>query len=165
MNQLYAEAGVKRKDTAATMAIRVLMFLGVIVGVIGILLNPIVRYIGFALIAVIFIMFPKLNVEYEYVYVDGQLDFDKILGKAKRKHILRIDFDEVEIMAPLNSHSLDSYTYVKCEQKDFTSRSKDAKPYVIVATKDNKKLMILFEPNEKMIGMIKQKSPRKLSQS
>ena len=165
MNQLYAETGVKRKDTAATMAIRVLMFIGIIVGVVALLVDPILRYVGVALIAFIVFMFPKLNIEYEYVFVDGQLDFDKILGNAKRRHILRIDLEEVEIIAPLESHSLDSYTYIQCEKKDFTSRSKDAKPYVIVVTKENKKLKILFEPSEKMISMMKKKSPRKVSVS
>ncbi|MBH1939444.1 hypothetical protein I5677_00890 [Mobilitalea sibirica] len=163
MNQLYAEAGVKRKDTTATLALRFLMFVGIIIGFIAMFLGQIFSIVGIAMVVVLFYLLPRLNVEYEYVFVDGQLDFDKIMGKAKRKQILRIDFEQVEIMAPINSHALDSYNHVQMDKKDFSSGTKESKPYVIIANVDNKKYRILFEPSEKMIGMIKQKSPRKLS--
>ena len=65
-------------------------------------------------------------------------------------------------MAPYNSHALDSYNNIQLEQKDFSSLSKDSKPYAIIVSKDNKKMKILFEPSEKMLAMIKQKSARKV---
>lgn len=162
MNQQYAEAGVKRKDSAATMGLKALMIIGVGLGLFFVMLGQLFTYVGIALFLVVFFFYPKLNVEYEYVYVDGQIDFDRITGKSKRKTMLRIDFDQVEIMAPINSHSLDSFTHVQMEKKDFSSLSKDSKPYVIIANVDNKKMKILFEPSEKMLTMIKQKSPRKV---
>ncbi len=163
MNQLYAEAGVKRKDTAATMGLRALMMIGVLVGLFLVVMGQILSYIGIAIIIAVFFLYPKLNVEYEYVFVDGQIDFDRITGKSRRKTILRIDFEQVEIMAPANSASLDSYNHIQTEKKDFSSLTKDSKPYVIIASADNKKLRIIFEPSEKMIAMMKQKSPRKIS--
>ncbi len=163
MNQLYAEAGVKRKDSAASMGLRMLIILGFIAGFILMFLGQVFSMVGVVLLVGMFYLFPKLNVEYEYVFVDGQLDFDRITGKAKRKTLLRIDFEQVEIMAPAGSHALDTYTYMKLLEKDFSSGNKDSKPYVIVANVEEKKLKILFEPNEKMLSVIKQKSPRKLA--
>ena len=163
MNQLYAEAGVKKKDTAASTGLRLLVIFGIIVGFLCLFLGQVLGIVGAVLIVGMFYVYPKLNVEYEYVFVDGQLDFDRITGKAKRKNLLRIDFEQVEIMAPMSSHSLDSYTQVKLEVKNFSSGDKESKPYVIIANVENKKLRILFEPNEKMLSMIKQKSPRKLA--
>ena len=163
MNQLYAEAGVKRKDNAVTMTLRALMIFGIIIGFFLLLLGQVFSMVGIVLIVALIYLFPRLNVEYEYVFVDGQLDFDAIKGKAKRKTLLRIDFEQVEIMAPLDSHALDSYTYVKLVVKNFSSGNKDSKPYVIIANVEDKKLKIIFEPNEKMVSMIKQKSPRKLT--
>lgn len=162
MNQLYAEAGVKRKDTTATMGLRLLMIIGMVIGFFTLFLGQILGIAGAVLLVAMFFLYPRLNVEYEYVFVDGQLDFDRISGKAKRKNMLRIDFDQVELMAPISSHALDAYTYVKCEEKNFSSCEKDSKPYVIIANVDGKKLRILFEPSEKMLSMIKQKSPRKV---
>ncbi len=162
MRQLYAEAGVKRKDTAATLGLRILMFIGVFVGLLLIMLGQLWSYIGVAFIAFVFFFYPRLSVEYEYVFVDGQLDFDRITGKAKRKTMLRIEFEQVEMMAPLNSPALDSFNHIQLEKKDFSSLSKESKPYAIIASVDNKKMKILFEPSEKMIDIIKQKNARKV---
>lgn len=163
MNQLYAETSVKKKDTAATLGLRVLMIVAMIIGFFSLFMGQILGIAGIVLIVVMFYLYPKLSVEYEYVFVDGQLDFDRITGKSKRKALLRIDFDQVEIMAPVNSHALDAYTYVQCEQKNFASGDKESRPYVIIANVESKKMKILFEPDEKMISMIKQKSPRKVT--
>lgn len=162
MNQLYAEAGVKRKDTVATMGLRLLMFLAIFISLFLILLGQLFSYIGVIIIILVFFFYPKLSVEYEYVFVDGQLDFDKITGKAKRKTMLRIDFDQVEMMAPFDSPALDSYNNIQLEKKDFSSLSKDSKPYAIIASAGSNKMKILFEPSEKMLNMIKQKNSRKV---
>jgi hypothetical protein len=157
MNQNYAEAGVKRKDTTGSIALRLLLILGIVNGVLITLLGGIISVLGIAMILFIIYFFPRLNVEYEYIFVDGQMDFDRISGKTKRKTLLRIDFDQVEIVAPKNSHALDAYANIQSEKKDFSSRDKNREPYVIILSREGKKLEILFEPNEKMIATMKQK--------
>jgi hypothetical protein len=164
MNELYAEAGVKRKETFGTYALRFLLIFVAILSFLLASLNTIMLIIGTVLIIIIVFMFPRLNVEYEYVFCDGQLDFDKIMGNAKRKTALKIDFEQVEIMAPLGSHELDAYSQGNIIIKDFTSKRKEAKPYAIIYKNADKKLKILFEPNEKMLSCIKVKNPRKLIQ-
>ncbi len=164
MNELYAEAGVKRKETAGTYALRFLLIFVAIVAFLLTFQNSILLFVSAILIVAIVYIFPRLSVEYEYVFCDGQLDFDKIMGNAKRKTALKIDFDKVEIMAPEGSHALDGYTHVKTVVKDFSSRNKDVKPYVIIMREGEMATRILFEPSEKMINCIKLKSPRKLSQ-
>lgn len=144
------------------MALRVLIVLGIVLGIFFMLTGGFLSIAGIVLVLVLGFMFPRLNVDYEYIYVDGQLDFDKIIAKSKRKTMLRIDFEQVEVMAPANSHALDGYTHTQIEKKDFSSGAKDSKPYVIIVNQNEKKLKILFEPSEKMIEMIKQKSPRKV---
>ena len=164
MNELYAEAGVKRKETAGTYALRFLLIFVAIAAFLLTFQNSILLFVSAILIVAIVYIFPRLSVEYEYVFCDGQLDFDKIMGNAKRKTALKIDFDKVEIMAPEGSHALDGYTHVKTVVKDFSSRNKDVKPYVIVVREGEITTKILFEPSEKMINCIKLKNPRKLSQ-
>lgn len=164
MNQLYAEAGVKRKETAKSMILRTLLVFGIIVGGLLMFTGGLFGILGIIIVVAMVFLFPRLNVEYEYVFVDGQIDFDRISGKSKRKTLLRIDMEQVDIIAPDGSHSLDSYNHIQCERKDFSSGDKNAKPYIIIATKENKKFRIAFEPTEKMLSMIKQKNPRKLAQ-
>lgn len=164
MNQLYAETGVKRKETMTSIALRTLLVVGIIVGIGLMLLGGLFGILGIVIAVIMIFLFPKLNIEYEYVYVDGQIDFDRISGKSKRKTALRIDMEQVDIIAPEGSHALDGFTYVQYEKKDFSSGDKNSKPYIIIASKENKKYRIAFEPNEKMLAAIKQKSPRKIAQ-
>jgi hypothetical protein len=163
MNQQYAEAGVKRKDTAASMGLRVLMIAGIFISLFLLVRGQLWSYVGAVIIILVFIFYPRLSVEYEYIFIDGQLDFDKITGKSRRKTMLRIDFDQVEIMAPYKSSALDSYKNIQLEKKDFSSLDKASKPYVIIASAGNKKMKIIFEPNEKMLALIKQKNSRKVT--
>ena len=164
MNQLYAEAGTKRKDNGKILGLRALLILGVAIGVILMLLGGAFGIAGVVLVVAMIYFFPKLNVEYEYVFVDGQIDFDRITGKAKRKTLLRIDMEQTEIIAPQGSHALDGYTYTQLINKDFSSGDKNVKPYIIIASVEDKKYRIAFEPSEKMLAMMKQKSPRKIAQ-
>lgn len=162
MNELYAEAGVKRVETPKTYAIRALLILIAVIAFLFSIQSTIMLFIAAIIIVAVVYTLPKLKVEYEYVYCDGQLDFDKIMGNSKRKTAMTIDFSQVEIMAPQGSHSLDGYTYVKSETKDYSSLRKDVKPYVIVVSQGEKITKILFEPNTNMINCIKTKYPRKV---
>lgn len=164
MNHLYAEASVKRKGDMKLSMYKGLMILGIVIGGFILMFGGSFGVIGAGIIAVIIFLFPRLNIEYEYVFVDGQIDFDRISGGAKRKTMLRVDMDQSEIIAPVGSHSLDSFNNLKCITKDFSSRQPGAKPYVILATVKNEKYRIIFEPTEKMLGMMRQKSPRKVIQ-
>lgn len=164
MNQLYAEVGVKRKETAATMLLRVLMIFGIIVGVLLLFLGSFFTFIGVAIALVMLFLLPKLNVEYEYIFVDGEIDFDRITSKSKRKTMLSIDMEQIEIVAKIGSHALDSYNNGQYIVKDFSSRATNSKPHIIIANVEEKRYKIAFEPNEKFLSSMKQKSPRKISQ-
>ena len=164
MNQLYAETAVKRKSDAKSTTLRTLMIIGVVIGAFLVMMGSYLSIAGIVIIAAIIYLFPNLNVEYEYVFVDGQIDFDRITGKSKRRTVLRVDMEQVEIIAPSGSHALDGYMNTQSEKRDFSSGDRNIKPYIIVANLEDKKYLIAFEPSEKMLTMIKQKSPRKLAQ-
>lgn len=162
MNESYAEAGCKRKDTIGTYLIRVgLIFLAIVLFLLT-FQSQILMFLGAIVIVAIFYIFPRLSIEYEYVFCDGQLDFDRISGGQKRKTMKRIDFEQVEICAPLKSHALDGYTYNDLKVVDFSSKSKDAKLYAIIVRDKGVVTKIIFEPSQTMLDCIRQKAPRKV---
>ncbi|MDF2472508.1 MAG: hypothetical protein K0R21_290 [Anaerocolumna sp.] len=163
MNEIYAEAGVKKEKSASVVTIRLIMLFIVVISVALSFINTIALMVAVIFIALTIYFYPKLNVEYEYIYCDGQLDFDKIMGNSRRKTIVRIDFEQVDIMAPEGSHALDNYNNVKTV-KDFSSGRKDAKRYVIIAKGEADKIRIIFEPNTNMINCIKTKNHRKVNE-
>lgn len=166
MNESYAEAGVKREKTASTYFAKFgIIFAIVFVFVVGgMFLGSIATFIACIGIVLCIFLFPRFNVEYEYIYCDGQLDFDRITGNSKRKNVLRIDFEKVDMVAPVKSHALDNYKNMQVTEKDFTSKNPDAKVYAIICHGEKGNMRILFEPNDKMVACIKQKTPRKISE-
>lgn len=164
MNESYAEAAVKKKKTIGSYLIQAgMIFLIVFLLFFG---TPIFGLFAVPLASVVMVLciiiFPRLNIEYEYIFCDGQLDFDKIMGGAKRKTALRIDFEKVEIMALATSHALDPYkNNPQVKVKNFTSLEPNRRVYAVIVREEGL-LQILFEPNEKMLEAIKQKTPRKL---
>ena len=158
---------MKKRVTATDTLIKVVAIVVIAVAVLyGFLFNKmLITLLGVVGAFVAYTMLPRLNVMYEYVFCDGQLDFDKIMAGEKRKHMYRLDFEQVLIMAPVNSHALDSYKNNNTAAKlDFTSLEKDRKVYCIVVSTGQQMTLVYFEPNEKMVSYIKQKAPRKVSE-
>ena len=96
----------------------------------------------------------------EYVYCDGQIDFDQIFGGEKRKTALRIELEDADAVAPVGSEKLAGYQHLPV--KDFSSREEGARVYGI-ATRlpgSEDKVRILFEPNDRMLDMMETKCPR-----
>lgn len=164
MDGLYAEARAKKKVTMKDNLLKFLLVGGMIAFfVLGFLtFNMWFIILGLVMLLLGYFFLPKLAVEYEYVFCDGQLDFDKISGGAKRKTMLRVDFEKLVVIAPKNSHALDGYRHNGVVVKDFSSLSDDAKVYGMVVTGGEQQTMIYFEPSEKMLAAMKQKAPRKI---
>ena len=106
MNQDYVEWLVKRKDPAYAWPVRILMGIlcaAALVMALVVVWGPILLLIAGA---ATFFVFQMLSVEYEYLYVDGSLSVDKILGKARRKKVLECLKEELLMIAPSDSYVL-----------------------------------------------------------
>lgn len=163
MEQSYAETSVKQKTTAKTVVLKVLLVIGVILLMGGGFLSRMSLLILLSVAALILLIWywPRFKVEWEYVFCDGQLDFDMIMGGEKRKNILRVELENAAVIAPMESHKMDGYRHLPV--RDFSSRQADAKPYGIAIKIGEKEeqTVLLFEPSEKMIGLIQTKFPQK----
>ncbi len=165
MNELYTEAGVKKQKSAKDTLIKV----GIVIAdafllFLGVLGFSLCLFLGIAAIVATIYFMPYLNVDYEYIFCDGQFDFDKIMGGNKRRTQIKMDLDSCEVLCPATSHQLDGYTYQKLTVKDFSSGNPSAKKYALVGKeiKNNTLVKVIFEPSEKMLAFAKQKAPRKV---
>lgn len=165
MEQSYAEANAKRKNSGGTVALKIilvflviLIFLASIVAAMQFQFNLLVL-IGVAAVFALIWYWPRFRVEWEYVFCDGQLDFDMIQGGEKRKNILRVEIEEADVIAPLSSHRLDGYRHLSV--KDYSSMRNDAKIYAIATRLPNKdeKVVIYFEPTGRMVELMHKKCP------
>lgn len=165
MDGLYTESYVKKQLSAGK---QVLKFCLIVVSIV-LLLGGMYTGIGLisllgvvAIVLVFYLLIPNMKVDYECIFCDGQFDFDKIKGGEKRSHVLTIDMDNIEIIAPERSHALDGYNNRQVDKHDFSSEDPNALRYKIYGSVDGKQVCIVFEPTEKMVEFARQKSPRKV---
>ena len=121
---------------------------------------------GFFIIAAIvygaYILIRSRFIEYEYALTNNELDVDKIMGKKKRKHVLTVDFKQVEICAAVNDNNFAS------EYKNTASLTKthdfsgicDYDVYFADFNTSDGKIRILFNPNDKMKDSLRIVNPR-----
>lgn len=165
MSDLYQEILVQRKTPPVNRLIKGAMYA---VAVIGLLIG----FMGFwplfilavVMIAAIWFWAPKLEVEYEYLYVNGELDIDAIYSKQKRKRIAGYDMQELEMLAPSNSHALDSYLNKNGTKiRDFSSGEENVRTYTAVFNKEKGQEIVKVELNDVIINDIRRLAPRKVN--
>lgn len=161
MEDLFSELIVERKPRAKDAILKALLIAAlVILAAAGLLLGP-VFFIAFLVLAgVSYFLWPRFKVEYEYSYVNGQLDIAKIFSKQSRKDVAKIDATQAECIAPMGSHELDSYG-ATFKTVDYSSGDPDLRPYVIVKGGEGS-CKYLVHLDEKMLEDLRRRLPRKV---
>lgn len=160
MEQTYTEANAKKKVTAGVILLKILLVLIVVLLVFASLFQRLLLLVAIVAGAALIWYWPRFKVVWEYVYCDGQLDFDIIQGGERRKEILRIEIEDADAIAPIQSERLAGYRHLN--KRDYSSGNADAKVYGIATRlpdKAEEKVMILFEPSERMVEMMHTKCP------
>ena len=107
MSEYYSEQIVKRKTPAYKQAVKIILIAFTALFFVLGMLVPIflLPTLLFGLLTYFFIS--RLEIEYEYAFVSGELSIDKIYNKSRRKKCMEVDFDQTEIIAPLGAYQLD----------------------------------------------------------
>lgn len=164
----YTECVVKRKGgSGREILMKSLLVFGCLLCLfLAMILQGVLQILGFAILLggllFAFNLWPKFRKEYEYIFVDGQIDIDVMYSGATRKHLRRFDMDKIEIVAPVDSPSLDGYKHLNLKPSDYTSRAKDARVFAIFLKGQKQQEKILFEPDDNFLTYMKKKSPRKV---
>ena len=109
-----------------------------------------------------FFLFQTLSIEYEYLFVDGTLSIDKILGKARRKKVIECAKEDLLIVAPSDSFVLKDYETKDSKLIDCSSGEKGRKLYTFIYKKGPQHIKLLLEPNDKLIQAYRNTSPSKV---
>lgn len=131
---------------------------------LGILQMSIVFIILGALLGVAsYFVFQELDLEYEYLYVNGTLTVDKIMGKAARKKCVEVTFDQVELVAPVKSWRAGELNGRKAVVLDYTSGTQSEQTYAMFFRGAKGFTKLLFEPNDKMLEAMRFTAPSKVT--
>ena len=121
--------------------------------------------LAFAGIAVyIFFFHDKLLTEYEYTFTNGALDFAEVYNNKRRKSLGSLNVKTVDAFGKVSSGSFQRYLKTPNVKRMNWFLNREAELYYFFFSKDSNKKMIIFEPSEEMVGMIKQYIPHGIYQ-
>ena len=161
MGDVFIEVLVKRNRKATDTLMKTLLIAFVVVLFAGgILFIPLLLPLGLIVGMVEwFFILPRFDVEYEYSFVNGEIDIDVIYSKEKRKHLESIDVDTFECVAIYGSHELDRFQH-DFTVVDYSALDPERKPYVCVQAKERRLIYLQLEDKE-LKDAIKNRIPRK----
>ena len=160
MSDFYTEQLVKKKPEGKDIIIKILLVFCTVLSFFFVLLLPFLLILPVLMIVLDYFMFRRLDLEYEYLYVNGDLDIDKIMGKQKRKRVFSMNVNDMDLLAPLGAGELNQYRTGKV--LDFSSHMPNARCYVMVITKDGHQTKVIFEPEQVILDGMRMLAPRKV---
>lgn len=165
MGDIFREQLVEvRKTSAVTMKKTGIIILAVILGLVAItfggsLIGPLV-VIGLIMGASYLIK--SMNLEYEYILTNNELDIDKIMNKERRKRLLTIDIKQINVMAHIEDGMRKGEIERAQKTIDVSSGEKGSNTYVIVFNHNETLTKLIFEPNEDIKRDIYRQAPSKV---
>ena len=162
MGDTYTELLIKSNASAGAKALKVFVTILAVIAVALTILTFNVLFFTIAVIIFVILYFVNkiANVEYEYIQVNDQLDIDKIFNKISRKKAITLNLQTVEVVAPLGSHSLDSYQHLKVV--DYSARDPKQKPFVMVCMVGEEMKKVVLQLDQNMVKSLKSRMPRKV---
>lgn len=160
MGDFYTEQLVKRKKASSATLIKVLLIVLTVLSVIFVFMFPFGILGPVIMIALDVFIFRSMDVEYEYLFVNGSLDIDKIMAKSRRKNMFSMEITDLEMMAPSGSPELRPYQGLK--GTDYSSGMPGVDTYELIVVNNGEKKKIIFEPNKTVCEGMKMLAPRKV---
>ena len=162
----FGEQLVKKKTTGSDWAKRIgLSVLGLVVATLLMWLSLFTGFMVLMLFSVgtlfgLVWLLSGMSYEYEYILTNEDLDIDKIIGKRKRKRLITLKLNTAEefgIYDGTNGENAEA-TVIASDGTNINSY------YLIAKHKTHGRTMLIFSPDERMVGMILETLPYKVKQ-
>lgn len=163
MSENYIEVLVKKETTFKDTLLRSL-FIAITAGATLLALfggGILFMVVAVVLAVITYIIWLNTDIEYEYLYLDKELQVDKIMARSKRKRAATFEIDRMEILAPANSYHLDDYRKRTFKEVDYSSRRK-MQPDTRFVMIYNGEQRIILENRPELANAIKTVAPRKV---
>lgn len=160
MGDVFVEQLIKKKPTLKDTLIKCLILLaGITLCIVSFMFvfskffGPFAMLVSVGAIYFTWVFITSMNLEYEYIYTNGEIDVDRIAGKRKRKRITTVKITSFE--------SFEKYDHEKYKNNKYDVRimacTDIADPDTYCATyhgKENKSCLLVFTPNEKILASL-----------
>ncbi len=136
MSEAFKELLIKQKENKKDKLLGTVMVVAAVISAVsGLLMHPLffLGAVAFGVLSYV-VYFRKMKVEYEYTYMDRELRIDRIYNESKRKSMVVLDLNKMEILAKEDSYHLDNYKNRTVKEWDFSTGledSEDLQTYVL----------------------------------
>ena len=96
-----------------------------------------------------------ITVEYEYAYFDGEISFDRITAKSKRKHLTNVSMKSVEKIGRPGDSSIERLKVTRTRNYSSSIADKDTIFIYFKDTSTGDNVLLYFTPNQKMLDAMK----------
>ncbi|MBR1584354.1 MAG: hypothetical protein IJ662_02300 [Clostridia bacterium] len=112
------------------------------------------------LAVLIFLRRDRVRTEYEYTFTNGQMDFAQVFNNKKRKSLGTMNIRNVEACGLVSSGSFQRYINMQGIKRTNWFLNRDAELLYFYFQKDGQKRIIIIEPSQEMVEMIKKRLPQ-----
>ena len=108
----------------------------------------------------IFLFKDRLRTDYEYTFTNGILDFAAIFNNKKRKAVGSINKKNIKACGKVASGSFNRYINLPGIKRSNWFVNRDADLFYIYYEKEQEKHIVIMEPSEEMVSLIRGAVPR-----
>jgi len=170
MDHFMEEVVVKRKRGLQTLTYylsTMIMVLAAFMGLMGVqflfaqfsLFALIEVVIWIAMAVLLFLYRDRLRTEFEYTFTNGELDFAQVFNNQKRKTLGTMRVKNVEAFGPVDSNGFRKLINMPGLNRRNWFLNRDSKLYYFYYQKESVKNIIVLEPSEELVEMIRKYLP------
>ena len=122
---------------------------------VDIILNLVIGLAAGGIALLTFLNKDKIRTEYEYTFTNGQMDFAKVFNNKRRKNLGTMNVRNVEACGMVASGSFNRYINMPGIKRTNWFLNREAELFYFYFQKEDQKRIIIIEPSEEMVSMIK----------
>ncbi len=148
---VHDEKDVQGKRVAVGLVVLTLVLL-----MAGAMVSMLLFTLGIFMIPASVVMIKNRYREYEYLLVADELEIAVVKNKSRRKKLKTFTLNELQCMAPVQSHRLDSYhSNPQLKVLDFSSGNQDHEVYGMIFASQGMLQELKVEPTQGMLEEIR----------
>lgn len=156
MGDVFKEQLVRKQPSVKTAALRVgiIAAAAVIVFIAVALAAQIGIILAFAICFGAYYLLTFLNVEYEYIFTNGELDIDIIYSRSRRKRLFSANVKNFDIMCHIEDKMRAGEFNGAQITLDYSGGTVTENTYAFLLPYKGKRTKVIIDPNEKMLTAI-----------
>ena len=170
MDHFMEEVVIKRKrglDEALYMVANVFMVVNALVGMMTLpsllsnfnIVALLITVVMLGSAVLLYLYKDRLRTEFEYTFTNGDLDFAQVYNNQKRKSLGTMRVKNVEAFGPVDSNEFRKMINMPGLKRKNWFLNRDAALYYFYYQKESNRTMIVLEPSDELVEMIRKYLP------